>query len=277
MKRPKNPSTKMRTDFWLKARRRARVPLVCLSAGLLTACVPRCMRSPETEQADKSSPLSTSRPSSPEAASAENALQGTPQVPRTKESVIVFLGDSLTAGYELPAAEAFPAKVKEKIAARHPGWKVVNAGVSGDTTAGGVARLDWVLKSKPDVLFICLGANDGLRGIPLAETEKNLRTLLDRATRSAPQVVLAGMMLPANYGADYRDGFAGLFPKLAKEFSVPLMPFLIDKVALVPELTLPDGIHPNARGTEVIAENVVKVIAPLLAARDSVRTGASSP
>lgn len=177
---------------------------------------------------------------------------------------LVFLGDSLTAGYELPASESFPAQVQKTLHEKGRAWKVVNAGVSGDTTAGALARLDWVLRAKPQLMFICLGANDGLRGLKLADTEKNLREILVRTLKVTPQIALAGMLLPTNYGPDYTSEFAALFPKLAREFAIPYLPFLVDKVALVPELTLADGIHPNARGARRVADRVVPFLEPLL-------------
>ena len=151
--------------------------------------------------------------------------------------------------------------------ARGRPWKVVNAGVSGDTTAGGVARLDWVFNEKVDVLFVCLGANDGLRGVPVAESERNLRLILDRAKKEGSQVVLAGIQLPENYGKDYRTAFARIFPRLAKEYQVPLLPFLLEGVAMNPTLNQPDGIHPNAEGARVVADRVWATLEPLLQSR----------
>ena len=151
--------------------------------------------------------------------------------------------------------------------ARGRPWKVVNAGVSGDTTAGGVARLDWVFNEKVDVLFVCLGANDGLRGVPVAESERNLRLILDRAKKEGSQVVLAGIQLPENYGKDYRTAFARIFPRLAKEYQVPLLPFLLEGVAMNPTLNQPDGIHPNAEGARVVADQVWATLEPLLQSR----------
>jgi acyl-CoA thioesterase-1 len=180
--------------------------------------------------------------------------------------VLVFLGDSLTAGYGLASREAFPARVEELMAREGLGatWRVVNAGVSGDTSRGGLERLDWVFRSKPDVVFLCLGANDGLRGIDVAETEKNLRALVEGIRQRGARVVLAGMRLPSNYGPEYRESFAALYPRLAKEYSVPLLPFLIDKIALDSRFTLPDGIHPNAEGANRIASEVWTFLAPTL-------------
>jgi acyl-CoA thioesterase-1 len=177
---------------------------------------------------------------------------------------LVFLGDSLTAGLGLPEKQAFPALIEARLMAEGRPWKVVNAGISGDTTAGGAARLDWVFKRKVDVLFVCLGANDGLRGVPVAESEQNLRLILDRAKKEGSRVVLAGIQLPENYGKDYRTAFARIFPRLAKEYQIPLLPFLLEGVAMVPKLNQPDGIHPNAQGAQVVADHVWAALDPVL-------------
>ena len=198
-------------------------------------------------------PLATSG-SSPLAEPAPQRVNGT----------LVFLGDSLTAGLGLAREQAFPALIEARLRADGRPWKVVNAGVSGDTTAGGVARLDWIYNQKVDVMFLCLGANDGLRGIPVAETERNLRSILDRARREGTRVVLAGIQLPENYGPTYRTAFAQLFPRLAKEYQLPLLPFLLEGVALDPRLNQPDGIHPTAEGARIIADHVWLVLVPTL-------------
>lgn len=185
--------------------------------------------------------------------------------PQTTQGTLVFLGDSLTAGLGLAKEQAFPALIEARLAAEGRPWKVVNAGISGDTTAGGVARLDWIYKQKVDVLFVCLGANDGLRGIPVAETERNLRVILDRARKEGSRVVLAGMQLPENYGRDYRAAFMGIFPVLAKDYGIPLLPFLLEGVAMDPKLNQADGIHPNAKGARRVAETVWDTLKPVLA------------
>ena len=199
--------------------------------------------------------LEARSPSAP--ASAPQAYQGT----------LVFLGDSLTAGLGLSREQAFPALIEARLASEGRPWKVVNAGISGDTTAGGVARLDWVFRQKVDVLFLCLGANDGLRGVPVAETERNLRLILDRARKECTRVVLAGIQLPENYGTDYRKGFARIFPRLAKEYQIPLLPFLLEGVAMDPGLNQPDGIHPNAEGARRVADRVWAALDPVLRRR----------
>ena len=193
--------------------------------------------------------------------SGETAAEPAPQAIR---GTLVFMGDSLTAGQGLPKEQAYPALIEARLAAEGRPWKVINAGISGDTTAGGVGRLDWVYRQKMDVLFVCLGANDGLRGIPVVETERNLRAILDRARKEGTQVVLAGIQLPENYGADYRTAVARIFPRLAKEYQVPLLPFLLEGVAMDPRLNQPDGIHPNAEGTRRVADHVWSALDPVL-------------
>ncbi len=184
--------------------------------------------------------------------------------PQAVAGTLVFLGDSLTAGLGLSKEQAFPALIEARLRTAGRPWKVVNAGISGDTTAGGVARLDWVYQQKVDVLFVCLGANDGLRGMPVAETERNLRLILDRAKREGTRVVLAGIQLPENYGKDYRTAFTQIFPRLAKDYRVPLLPFLLEGVAADPKLNQSDGIHPNAEGARIVADHVWAALNPVL-------------
>lgn len=182
----------------------------------------------------------------------------------TRQYNIVFLGDSLTAGYGLSASRAFPAKIQKRLDDKGMPWKVINAGVSGDTTAGGVRRLSWVYKNKVDVLFVCLGANDGFRGFSPRETEKNLKAIVERGKKEGSRVLLAGMLLPRNFGAAQVKSFESVFPRVAKDSSIPLMPFLLDGVAAKKELNLPDGIHPNDKGTEIVAEKVWSFVEPVL-------------
>lgn len=195
------------------------------------------------------------------------ATRATPATQAADEGpLLVFLGDSLTAGYGLAEEEAFPALAARMLRERGHRFRFVNAGVSGDTSAGGLARLDWLLAQRPQLLVVCLGGNDGLRGLPLAATEANLRAVLDRARRAEVAVLLAGMQIPPNYGPTYARDFAALFPRLAKDFGVALMPFLLEGVGGVAELNLPDGIHPNERGQQLVAENLVRHLEPLVAA-----------
>jgi acyl-CoA thioesterase-1 len=179
--------------------------------------------------------------------------------------VVVFLGDSLTAGYGLAEQEAFPALVAAAFAERGTPIRAINAGVSGDTTAGGLRRLDWVLKNRPQVVVVALGANDGLRGQPLPSIEDNLRAIVERARAAGARVLLAGMLMPPNYGGEYASGFAAIYPRLAKQIGVPLVPFLLEGVAGHPELNQPDGIHPTAEGQRIVAGNVEPYLAELIA------------
>ncbi len=175
----------------------------------------------------------------------------------SEQKTIVFLGDSLTAGYGLTKDEAFPARVRELMAQNGwDQWNVVNAGVSGDTTKGGLERLNWVLRSRPQVAFVCLGANDGLRGLSLEESQNNLNAIVESLKAANVEVLLGGMELPENYGEEYTRSFRKMYQELAKSHGVSLLPFLLEGMALKPELTLDDGIHPNAEGAQVIAEHV---------------------
>ncbi len=178
--------------------------------------------------------------------------------------LVVFLGDSLTAGLGLAEDEAFPARIEAALAAEGFPVRVVNAGVSGDTSAGGVARLDWLLSQGPQVVVVGLGANDGLRGLPLEATEENLRQIVVRSRAAGAEVVLLGMRIPPSYGLDYAGRFRDLYEGVADDLDVPLVPFLLDGVAAKPALNLPDRIHPNARGHEVMAETVYPYVADAL-------------
>ena len=190
--------------------------------------------------------------------------------PIQAQPTLVFLGDSLTAGLGLDRSQAFPSLVEARIRKAGLDWKVVNAGVSGDTSAGARARLDWIYRSRVDVMFVCIGSNDGLRGLPVSGLEKNLRAILDRARAEGTRVVLAGAMVPDNYGRAYQEAFRSLYVRLAKDYRVPLMPFLLEGVALQSGLNQEDGIHPNAEGARKVAEGVWKILEPSLrAARPS--------
>jgi acyl-CoA thioesterase-1 len=182
------------------------------------------------------------------------------------QRVILFLGDSITAGYGLEPSEAYPALIQEKINATKWPFKVINAGQSGDTSAGGLNRMNWLLKNRIDVLVLELGGNDGLRGLPVETTRKNLQAIIDRTRTKYPsvKVVLAGMMVPPNMGRDYGQKFSAIFPALAKKNNAALIPFILEKVAGVRDLNLPDGIHPTAKGHEIIANNVWRVVQPIL-------------
>lgn len=190
-----------------------------------------------------------------------------PTLARAEERVIVALGDSLTAGLGVAAEDAYPALLQARLAREGVHYRVVNAGVSGDTTAGALRRLDWVLRARPAIVVVALGANDGLRGLPVAAMRDNLVAIVTRLRESGARVLLAGMRLPPNYGAAYTREFADAFDAVARRTSVPLLPFLLDGVAGRPALNLPDGIHPNAAGQRMVADNVWQALKPLLARR----------
>lgn len=174
-----------------------------------------------------------------------------PTVPR-----ILFLGDSLSAGLGVAEDEAFPEVIEQQLCEDGARCLIVNAGVSGDTTAGGLRRLDWLLRQRPDLVVIELGANDGLRGLPNEETENNLRQILERLRAEEIDGLLVGMLIPPNYGPDYTQEFAALYPRLANEFEVPRVPFLLEGVAGDSTLNQADGIHPTVEGHRRLADTV---------------------
>lgn len=170
--------------------------------------------------------------------------------------VVLFVGDSLTAGYGIALEEAFPALLDERWRAAKRPYAARNAGVSGATSAGVLENLDWTLAPDVRAVFVCVGANDGLRGLDLAATKRNVSKIVEKARAKRLEVVLAGMRIPPNYGKDYAERFAAIFPSVAAERGVKLMPFLLDGVAGRPELNLPDGIHPNEEGHRRLADTV---------------------
>jgi acyl-CoA thioesterase-1 len=177
---------------------------------------------------------------------------------------LAVLGDSLAAGYGLAATDAFPAQLERALAARGYSIVVSNAGVSGDTSAGGLARLDWLLAERPQLVLVELGANDALRGLDPQLTFSNLDRILSRLAAAGVTPILAGMRAPRNLGDDYTAAFDSLYPRLAKEHQIPFYPFFLAGVALRPELNQADGMHPNARGVAVIVERIVPLLEPLL-------------
>lgn len=183
------------------------------------------------------------------------------------ETVIAAFGDSLTAGYGLAPDQAFPVQLAKALKAEGYAVRVINAGVSGDTTAGGKARLDWVLGDKPQVVILELGANDALRGVDPAETESNLDAMLTRLKASGARVLLAGMLAPPNLGTEYGARFNDIYPRLAKKHDVPLYPFFLEGVAAKSALNLPDGLHPTGPGVAVIVRGILPALRPLLEAK----------
>ena len=179
---------------------------------------------------------------------------------------VVVLGDSIAAGYGVEREQAYPALLQEKIDAAGLPFSIVDAGVSGDTTADGLGRVDWLLQRKIDVLILELGGNDGLRGIPIATMQSNLQAIIDRARKKYPaiKIVIAGMKMPGNLGPDYVDAFAKVFPEIARKNRAALVPFLLEGVGGDASLNQADGIHPTAEGHKLLAENVWKVLKPIL-------------
>lgn len=180
---------------------------------------------------------------------------------------ILFFGDSLTAGYGLEDPSlAFPALIQKRIDAEKLPYRVINAGLSGETTAGGLRRIDWVLRQPVDIFVLELGGNDGLRGLSPRDAQYNLQTLIDKVRAKNPQVkvVLAGMMMPPSLGQDYTRAFAAIYPTLAEKNQLTLVPFLLEGVGGNPALNQPDMIHPNAKGHALVAETVWKILRPML-------------
>lgn len=187
-------------------------------------------------------------------------------LPPTPPKNILFFGDSLTAGYGLSTEEAFPALLEKEFNKTSQEVKVTNAGLSGETSAGGLSRIDWILRQPVDIFVLELGANDGLRGLPLDQTRKNLQAIIDKVKAKHPNVklVLAGMMVPPNLGKEYTNEFKNIYPDLAVKNKGTLVPFLLEGVAGDEKLNLPDGIHPNVEGHKIVAKNLAKIIGPLV-------------
>lgn len=230
------------------AARRARRSLLLLPLLLLAGCDP----------GQRSAPAAAEPASTPAAGPAE-----------PRERVVLFVGTSLTAGYGLPEEEAYPARIQQKIDSAGLPYRVINAGVSGETSAGALRRLDWLLRQPFDVLVLETGANDMLRGQDPDSTRANLEAILARVRRQRPEaaVVLAGMLAMPNLGREYGRRFEAIYPEVAREAGVPLIPFLLEGVAAEPELNLPDGIHPNTEGQRRVAETVWQTLEPLLRER----------
>ena len=189
-------------------------------------------------------------------------IGGTPVFARVP--VILDFGDSVTAGYGLAPEQAFPARLQAALGQQGIEVRVINAGVSGDTTAGGLARLDWALADKPDLVILALGANDALRGIAPATVRDNLDKMIRKIEASGAKVLLVGMLAPPNWGAEYESAFDRIFPDLAKVHDVQLYPFFLEGVAMKPELNQPDGLHPNERGVAVLVDRLAPVVARLV-------------
>lgn len=220
---------------------------LCLT--LLAACSRPAAESPAAGQP---TPASATAP-------APDAQQPDPR------PVIVAFGDSLTAGYGLDAGLSYPDFLQKSIDAKGYQYRVVNQGISGDTSSGGVARMDSALVLKPAIVILELGANDGLRGLPVANTRANLEEMIVAFQRGGAKVLLAGITLPRNYGSDYIREFDSVYRDLAARHKLDFLPFLLEGVAMNPQLMLPDALHPNAKGAEKVARNVFSVLEPMLA------------
>ena len=182
------------------------------------------------------------------------------------QNTILILGDSLTAGYGLAPEQAFPALIEAQLQQLSLDYKVIAAGLSGETTAGGKRRVAWLLKRPVNIFILALGANDGLRGIDLSSTQENLQAIIDQVRRKYPdaQLIIAGMQIPPNLGIEYQSEFKSIFPKIAEDNLALLIPFLLEGVAGIPELNLEDGIHPNPEGHAIIAETVLSYLLPII-------------
>ena len=197
---------------------------------------------------------------------AEKAVPEEQLISNSGNKIIIFFGDSLTAGYQLDPEEAFPARIQEIVDSLQLDYTVINAGLSGETTSSGLNRIGWILNQDADVFVLELGANDGLRGIPLSETRDNLQAMIDTVLTKNPKtnIVLAGMQIPPNLGQEYTTEFREIFYDLAEENELALIPFLLEGVAGDPELNLPDGIHPTPEGHRIVADNVWNILEPIV-------------
>jgi acyl-CoA thioesterase I len=231
------------------------IAVVCLAA---LAAAAACERSASEAPGANQPPAASGQPSP--ASPPRDAVPAEDRSPR-----IIFLGDSLTAGLGLDIERSFPSVIGERLKQAGYNYSVVNAGVSGDTSAGGLRRLEWSLgEGDPKVLVVALGGNDGLRGLPPQQLESNLAAIIEAAQRRGLTVILAGMEAPPNFGADYTTAFRETYTKLAAKYQVRLVPFLLQGVAGDPALNQSDGIHPNERGARVVADTVWSVLEPAL-------------
>lgn len=216
---------------------------------LSSAMILSCDSAPIQQQQDDEKPVRSDRTESEE--------------PR---KVIVFFGNSLTAGYGLEETESFPSLIQHRIDSLNLNYKVINAGVSGETSAGGFARIEWTLNQPVDIFVLELGANDALRGFDLASTMENLQNIITmvKAKDEKIKIILAGMKAPPNMGSDYTKSFENIFRQLSKDNDIALIPFLLDGVAGNPNLNLEDGMHPTAEGQKIVRDNVWEILQPML-------------
>jgi acyl-CoA thioesterase I len=212
------------------------------------------------------------RPAARTGAPAAPAAATSAPAPTATARRVVFLGDSLTAGLGLSIEQAFPSLIEQRLQRRGRGWTVVNAGVSGDTSAGGLRRLDWAIEGGADVVVVALGGNDGLRGLPVDDLARNLDAIVVKAKASGAAVVLAGMEAPPNTGLEYTQRFRAVYAEIAARRQVTLLPFLLDGVAGDAAFNQPDGIHPNPEGAQRVAELVWRALEPIIEAREKAAT-----
>jgi acyl-CoA thioesterase-1 len=233
----------------------------CLALVATIACGSR------EETADRGG----NRPRGPATSLANEVPLATANGPR-----IVILGDSLTAGLGLLPEESYPSLLQQRLRDKGLDFQVVNAGVSGDTSAGGLSRVDWALDGDARILIVALGGNDALRGLPVTQLRGNLARIIERAQERGVQVILAGMQAPTNWGAEYTRAFREVYPALARQYRIPLVPFLLDGVATVEHLNQRDGIHPNAAGARVVADLVWAVLEPVATQAAAGRQGVAA-
>jgi acyl-CoA thioesterase-1 len=196
----------------------------------------------------------------------KQAEEGNQVVDSTANKTILFFGNSLTAGYGIDPEESFAGRIQTRLDSLKKEFRVINGGLSGETTAGGLSRLDWFLEEEPYLFVLELGGNDGLRGIALTETKKNLLAIVDKVQSKYPntKIILAGMQIPPNMGQEYTEEFKAIYPAVAKEKNIELIPFLLEGVAGNPDLNLPDGIHPTAEGHRLVMETLWPYISKAL-------------
>jgi acyl-CoA thioesterase I len=226
----------------------------CSSADSSTR--PTVERAPVASSAPTSAPPSTVTDPAPPASAADASVDSRP--------VIACFGDSLTAGLGIESTASYPADLQRLLDAAGYHYRVVNEGVSGDTTKDGLQRIDQVLAHKPQIVVLEFGGNDGLRGLPVSAAQRNIATMIERLQHSGAKVALAGISLPPQYGSDYIAQFDSIYPTLAKQFRLPLLPFILQDVYGVEGDIQPDGVHPTAQGAEQVAANVEKLIQPML-------------
>ena len=235
-----------RSRFWA-TKRDSRPLFLLILFGVIGGSLPGCFSSNEPTLTEFKSP-----PSSIESAK-DNVKQN-------KKQKWAFIGDSLTAGFGVASSESYVSILEKKLLGDFPNLELINAGVSGDTSAGVLRRLDWILKDRPQKVFLCIGANDGLRGLPLPTLEKNLNSIIDQIQTSGSQVILMGMMIPPNYGPKYTNDFKAIYPRIADQKEILFLPFLLEGVAGDSTLNQADGIHPNVQGHQKVAQHVFQFI-----------------